>query len=199
DEARTELECIAEAGGGRYLDANDADSLAESMRVLHTRSINAYETDLEEYEGSDSETTPTEIPADVDTFSSPLHYSGAALNSINGDAQYWRVPVEAGERLAISALMVQPPSFVGLTDNRYGMSLEFDDSACLGETWSHVEPNSAQGTQTAAGMTKIVGEDCGADGYVDYYIARSGNVLQGHDIPVELKITRLAGEDTSEA
>lgn len=72
DEARTELECIAEAGGGRYLDANDADSLAESMRVLHTRSINAYETDLEEYEGSDSETTPTEIPADVDTFSSPL-------------------------------------------------------------------------------------------------------------------------------
>ena len=198
DEARTELECIAEAGGGRYLDANDADSLAESMRVLHTRSINAYETDLEEYEGSDSETTPTEIPADVDTFSSPLHYSGAALNSINGDAQYWRVPVEEGERLAISALTVQPPSFGGLTDNRYGMSLEFDDSSCLGDTWSQVEPNSAQGTQTAAGITKITGEDCGADGYVDFSISRRGNFLKGQDIPLELKITRFAGEDTSD-
>ena len=198
DEARTELECIAEAGGGRYLDANDADSLAESMRVLHTRSINAYETDLEEYEGSDSETEPTEIPADVDTFSSPLHYSGAALNSINGDAQYWRVPVEEGERLAISALTVQPPSFGGLTDNRYGMSLEFDDSSCLGDTWSQVEPNSAQGTQTAAGITKITGEDCGADGYVDFSISRRGNFLKGQDIPLELKITRFAGEDTSD-
>src|SRR5690625_4751544 len=132
DEARTELECIAEAGGGRYLDANDADSLAESMRVLHTRSIYAYETDLEEYEGSDSETTPTEIPADVDTFSSPLHYSGAALNSINGDAQYWRVPVEEGERLAISALTVQPPSFGGLTDNRYG---KIGRASCRERVW----------------------------------------------------------------
>ena len=168
DEARTELECIAEAGGGRYLDANDADSLAESMRVLHTRSINAYETDLEEYEGSDSETTPTEIPADVDTFSSPLHYSGAALNNINGDAQHWRVPVEEGERLAISALTVQPPSFGGLTDNRYGMSLKFEDSACTAETWGQVEPNSAQGTQAAAGIKELTGEDCGSDGYVEF-------------------------------
>ena len=84
DQARTELECIAEAGGGQYLDADDADSLAESMRVLHSRSINAHESDMEEYEGSDSETEPTEIPADVEAFSSPLHDAGAALNDING-------------------------------------------------------------------------------------------------------------------
>src|SRR5699024_12267777 len=89
-------------------------------------------------------------------------------------------------------------SFGGLTDNRYGMSLEFDDSSCLGDTWSQVEPNSAQGTQTAAGITKITGEDCGADGYVDFYISRRGNFLKGQDIPLELKITRFAGEDTSD-
>ena len=72
NEARTELECIAEAGGGQYLDANDADSLAESMRVLYTRSINAHESDLEEYAGSTNEREPTEVPADVEAFSSPL-------------------------------------------------------------------------------------------------------------------------------
>ena len=41
DEARSELECIADAGGGQYLDADDAESLAESMKILHSRSINA--------------------------------------------------------------------------------------------------------------------------------------------------------------
>src|SRR5699024_1436090 len=84
DEARTELESIAEAGGGRHLVANDVDSCAESMLVLHTRSIDAYETVVEEYGGRDSEPEPTGIPADVDGFASPLHYSGAALNNVNG-------------------------------------------------------------------------------------------------------------------
>lgn len=198
DEARTELECIAEAGGGQYLDANDADSLAESMRVLYTRSINAYESDLEEYEGSDSETEPTEIPAGVDAFSSPLHDAGAALNNINGDAQHWRVPVEKGERLAISGLTVQPPSFGGLADSQFGMSLDFADSECNVNDWSEVDSTSAQGVQAVAGISEIVGEECGAEGYVDFSIARRGNYLEGQDIPMELKITRFAGEDTSD-
>lgn len=106
--------------------------------------------------------------------------------------------MEEGERLAISALTVQPPSFGGLTDNRYGMSLKFDDSSCLGDTWSQVDPNSAQGTQAVAGITEITGGDCGADGYVDFSISRRGNFLKGQDIPLELKITRFAGEDTSD-
>ena len=198
DEARTELECIAEAGGGQYLDANDADSLAESMRVLHTRSINAYESDLEEYEGSDSETTPTEVPADVSAFSSPLHDAGAALNDINGDAQHWRIPVEEGERIAISALTVQPPSFGGLADNRFGMSASFTDSSCRANDWSAVDPNSAQGIQAAALVSKRVGEECGADGNIDFSVSRRGNYMAGEDIPLELTITRMAGEDLSE-
>ncbi|MGO2863870.1 vWA domain-containing protein [Corynebacterium casei] len=197
-EARAELECIAEAGGGQYLDANDADSLAESMRVLHTRSINAYESDLEEYEGSDSETAPTEVPADVEAFSSPLHDPGAALNEINSPAQHWRIPVEEGERLAISGLTVQPPSFGGLFDTRFGMSLDFADSACRASDWNQVDSSSAQGVQAVAAISEIAGEECGADGYVDFSISRVGNYLEGQDIPMELKITRFAGEDVSE-
>ena len=197
DEARTELECIAEAGGGQYLDANDADSLAKSMRVLYTRSINTYESDLEEYAGSTNESEPTEVPADVEAFSSPLHYTGAAPNDINSDAQHWRIPVEEGERLAISGLTVQPPSFGGLADSRFGMSLDFADSACRVNDWTEVDSSSAQGVQAVAGISEVAGEDCGAEGYVDFSIARRGNYLEGHDIPMELKITRFAGEDVS--
>ena len=197
DEARTELECIAEAGGGQYLDANDADSLAESMRVLYTRSINAHESDLEEYAGSANESDPTEVPADVEAFSSPLHYTGAAPNDINSDAQHWRIPVEEGERLAISGLTVQPPSFGGLADSRFGMSLDFADSACRVNDWTEVDSTSAQGVQAVAGISEVAGEECGAEGYVDFSIARRGNYLEGQDIPMELKITRFAGEDVS--
>lgn len=197
NEARTELECIAEAGGGQYLDANDADSLAESMRVLYTRSINAHESDLEEYAGSTNESEPTEVPADVEAFSSPLHYTGAAPNDINSDAQHWRIPVEEGERLAISGLTVQPPSFGGLADSRFGMSLDFADSACRVNDWTEVDSSSAQGVQAVAGISEVAGEDCGAEGYVDFSIARRGNYLEGQDIPVELKITRFAGENVS--
>lgn len=197
DEARTELECIAEAGGGQYLDANDADSLAKSMRVLYTRSINTYESDLEEYAGSTNESEPTEVPADVEAFSSPLHYTGAAPNDINSDAQHWRIPVEEGERLAISGLTVQPPSFGGLADSRFGMSLDFADSACRVNDWTEVDSSSAQGVQAVAGISEVAGEDCGAEGYVDFSIARRGNYLEGQDIPMELKITRFAGEDVS--
>lgn len=197
DEARTELECIAEAGGGQYLDANDADSLAKSMRVLYTRSINTYESDLEEYAGSTNESEPTEVRADVEAFSSPLHYTGAAPNDINSDAQHWRIPVEEGERLAISGLTVQPPSFGGLADSRFGMSLDFADSACRVNDWTEVDSSSAQGVQAVAGISEVAGEDCGAEGYVDFSIARRGNYLEGQDIPMELKITRFAGEDVS--
>ncbi|MFH0411037.1 VWA domain-containing protein [Corynebacterium sp. L4756] len=198
DEARTELECIAEAGGGQYLDANDADSLAESMRVLHTRSINAYESDLEEYEGSDSETTPTEVPADVTSFSTPLHDPGAALNEINGDAQHWRIPVEEGERIAISALTVQPPSFGGLADSSFGLSIDFANSACRAADWNSVDSTSAQGVQAGALISKQTSEECGADGHVDFSVSRRGNFMEGEDIPLELTITRMAGEDVSD-
>ncbi|AQS72896.1 vWA domain-containing protein [Corynebacterium ammoniagenes] len=197
DEARSELECIADAGGGQYLDADDAESLAESMKILHSRSINAYESDLEEYEGSANESEPTQIPADVEAFSSPLHDHGTAFNDINGDAQHWRIPVEESERVALSALTVQPPSFGGLTDGRFGLDLEFTDFSCQASTWSDADSSSAQGVQSAAALSVHMGEDCGDEGYVDFSLTRRGKYLRGQDIPVELKITRLVGEDTS--
>ena len=93
---------------------------------------------------------------------------------------------------------MQPPSFGGLADSRLGMSLDFAESGCRANDWAEVDSSSAQGVQAVSAVSTVAGEDCGDEGYVDFSIARRGNYLEGQDIPLELKITRFAGEDTSE-
>lgn len=76
EEARAELECIAQAGGGQFLEAADAGSLAESLKFLAQRGVDTYKADGTPFEFAD---TPegakwlgegqyrTTIPADVDS------------------------------------------------------------------------------------------------------------------------------------
>ena len=54
EEARAELECIAEAGGGQFLEAADASSLAQSLKFLAQRGVEKYETGGTEFEFSDT-------------------------------------------------------------------------------------------------------------------------------------------------
>ena len=54
EEARAELECIAEAGGGQFLEAADASSLAESLKFLAQRGVEKYQTGGTEFEFSDT-------------------------------------------------------------------------------------------------------------------------------------------------
>ena len=44
EEARKELECVAEAGGGEFMEADDAGSLAESLKFLAQRDAETYQT-----------------------------------------------------------------------------------------------------------------------------------------------------------
>ncbi|MCT2339699.1 VWA domain-containing protein [Corynebacterium sp. p3-SID1056] len=54
EEARAELECIAEAGGGQFLEAADASSLAQSLKFLAQRGVEKYQTGGTEFEFSDT-------------------------------------------------------------------------------------------------------------------------------------------------
>ncbi|OHF36387.1 hypothetical protein HMPREF2550_08075 [Corynebacterium sp. HMSC074A01] len=54
EEARAELECIAEAGGGQFLEAADSASLAESLKFLAQRGVEKYETGGTEFEFSET-------------------------------------------------------------------------------------------------------------------------------------------------
>ena len=54
EEARAELECIAEAGGGQFLEAADASSLAQSLKFLSQRGVEKYQTGGTPFEFSDT-------------------------------------------------------------------------------------------------------------------------------------------------
>mgnify|MGYP002722950171 FL=1 len=54
EDARAELECIAEAGGGQFLEAADSTSLAESLKFLSQRSVTKYQTAGTHFEFSDT-------------------------------------------------------------------------------------------------------------------------------------------------
>ncbi|MCT2339698.1 VWA domain-containing protein [Corynebacterium sp. p3-SID1056] len=54
EEARAELECIAEAGGGQFLEAADASSLAESLKFLAQRGVVKYQTAGTPFEFADN-------------------------------------------------------------------------------------------------------------------------------------------------
>lgn len=76
EEARAELECIAQAGGGQFLEAADAGSLAESLKFLAQRGVDTYKADGTPFEFADTPEDAkwlgegqyrTTIPADVDS------------------------------------------------------------------------------------------------------------------------------------
>ena len=199
DEARAELECIAEVGGGQYMNASDADSLAESMRILYTREVRGYESDLPEYVGSENESQPTEVPADVDAFSTPIKDLGNALAGPNAEEQYWSIPVEEGERVALSMVTAQPPAAGGFVTDRVLMSFKFADHSCREADWREAEILAAQGVISAAAISTIMGDECEPeDGNLVFSIERGGGFMEGMDIPAEITIERFAGEDLSE-
>lgn len=76
EEARAELECIAQAGGGQFLEAADAGSLAESLKFLAQRGVDTYKADGTPFEFADTPEDAkwlgegqyrTTIPADADS------------------------------------------------------------------------------------------------------------------------------------
>ncbi|MEX3515789.1 MULTISPECIES: hypothetical protein [unclassified Corynebacterium] len=54
DEAREELECISEATGGEYRQADDADKLAEDLKFLSQRAVTTHKAAGTEFEFADT-------------------------------------------------------------------------------------------------------------------------------------------------
>lgn len=199
--ARAELACIAEAGGGQYLDANDADSLAESLRTITTRQIDVYESDLEVIEGALDEQEATEIPLGTDEFSTPVVDQGNGLGGGEA-AQYYRLPVKKGERVIIS-LVTTPPPARGVLQSEAGsgtVAVKTGNYRCSADSSGSLgNALAVTGFQYATLTTEVFGLDgCEAsDGFV-FSIKRNGDFLEGRDIPGEVTITRLNGEDVTD-
>lgn len=201
--ARAELQCIAEAGGGQYLDAQDSDSLADSMKTLATRNARTAQTSAAEIQGGDSPTSATQVPADVETFSTKLREKvpedQRSINNLEGDgAEYFSVPYAAGERVTVSAATV-PGATSGSTlmdpdVGNFSLEIHLDDANCFLTNDFGNGILDANGPFFASITTKQAKGNC-KSGELVFSVTREGGPFKGKEIPAEVTIKRFAQED----
>ncbi len=104
EEARKELSCIADAAGGEYLDAGDADSLAAMIKKAAGRAADIYQSDVKQIEGSEDISQPTPLPrwesGEDFIFRAELDAppNGGEDSRKDFHAESWSIPVKPGER-----------------------------------------------------------------------------------------------------
>ena len=124
EEARKELSCIADAAGGEYLDADDADSLAAMIKKAAGRAANIYESNVEQIEGSEDISTPTELPrwesGEDFIFRAELDAppNGGKDSRTDFHAESWSIPVKPGERY-VATMYKTLEGAVGTPDRLY--------------------------------------------------------------------------------
>jgi Ca-activated chloride channel homolog len=117
--ARRQLQCIADAGGGRYVDADNAQELGGQLRSLTARALRPYVTQGKALQG---------VPAPAQA---KLYGAGQYVTQVGaGEPTWFSFKVGAGQSISISATL--PDSDAGipaiLKTELQDESLEFMDS-----------------------------------------------------------------------
>ena len=95
DRVRRQLECIADAGGGTYVDAQDPEALKRELLAAFARAFRAYE----------ASGTPVQGTPDAET--APTIGEGQFLDEIRpGEDKHYAVEVGPGQKLFASAVAV---------------------------------------------------------------------------------------------
>ncbi|MGX4760762.1 vWA domain-containing protein [Corynebacterium minutissimum] len=193
-EAQQELQCIADATGGTYADASDADSLARELRRAAPRAYNAYESELEEIEGGKTESSPAKVDRDVEAFATTLLPTEGEGHSAES-ATFFTTPIAEGERVVISANSTQKPS---INNFRKGGSLHLEVDAvelsCELDT-ATANDIAVNQYQTATLYSTQGGEEgCDSD-ELAFTIERAGDWKQDEELDVEVTITRFGEPD----
>lgn len=195
--AREELECIAGVGGGTYADASDAQSLTDALTRAASRQYNSYTSDVTKIDGASEQSAAVEIDEDTELF----------LTDLPQESRFWKIPVEPGETISVSANTVTDPTV--LTMGQGGIKLEAQlhteeapqyglRGRCTRVSFDNFKPGLAvRGIQNASVASKEVGtNNCDTDAiYLE--ISRSGDYLNGQDIPTEITIERFGKVDES--
>ena len=193
-EAQQELQCIADATGGTYADASDADSLAKELRRAAPRAYNAYESELEEIEGGETESSPAEVDRDVEAFSTTLLPTEGEGHSAES-ATFFTTPIAEGERVVISANSTQEPSINNFRKGgSHHLGVDSVELSCELDTATANDLGVNQ-YQTATLYSTQGGEEgCDSD-ELAFAIERKGDWKQDEELGVEVTITRFGEPD----
>ncbi|GAA1471376.1 VWA domain-containing protein [Corynebacterium aurimucosum] len=189
-EAQQELQCIADATGGTYADASDADSLAKELNRAAPRTFNAYESDLEKIEGGETEGSPAKVDRDVEAFSTTLLPTEGKGHSAESTT-FFTTPIAEGERVVISANSTQEPSINNFRKGgSFYLGIHAAELSCKLDTATANELGVNQ-YQTATLYSTPGGEEgCDSD-ELAFSIERKGDWKQDEELGVEVTITRF--------
>lgn len=111
EQARAELQCVAQAGGGTYADAKDAASLTEQLVLKSTRSLLKYEPGGTPVKGTETpENAPQlEVGGLQDGKPDPTHYLDT---SVADKPLTYKINLQAGERVMLN-YVIFPPDVAG--------------------------------------------------------------------------------------
>jgi len=99
---RRQLQCIADAGGGTYVDAGDPEALKRELLAAFARAVRAYEP------------SGTPVKGTPDGESAPAIGEGQFLDEIRpGETKNYAVEVGPGQKLFASAVAVPPRGMEG--------------------------------------------------------------------------------------
>jgi Ca-activated chloride channel family protein len=151
DRVRRQLQCIADAGGGSYVDAADPEQLADELSAAFARAFRAYEPTGTPVEGGPSPEQATPVG------------TGLFLDELRaGTPRWYSVEVKPGERLFATATAVVPRDGSGVARMDLDIRPEGQDvQAGSGETLVEAPRQSEHGlTTTASARTYApIGED----------------------------------------
>ena len=195
DKARSQLECIAEATGGSYVTADDADTLQEELTTRTLRAFQGYTASGTPIEGATQmHQAPTLLPGQyLDTLEKGETKS---WTSKDGTTKYYKIgPLSPGERAHVSATMIpdQSQSSDGSSHARVSVELvngqgkqcamgrsEMTNSTQLGRPMSGYVHNPEYRQDSSSG--------CFADGTGELFakVTRDGALQKDTAMDVEL-------------
>lgn len=194
-EARAELACIADATGGTFADATDAETLSDELLVKMTRAIQGYATQGKPITGGPTaEEAVDMVPG---SYLDVLEHGSPAIDDGEGFSRFYRLRIAPGEIAHLSATMVLPGGD-GETNRLAQLQLRTSSAEgvdCrIGEVQARAEADLGQGPLTATiatprmGRTEALscfGEE--ADGIVVLEVERTGDPALEESVPVEIQ------------
>ena len=210
--ARSQLRCIARAGGGSFRDADDADELSQGLTQSFLRSLRTYVVEGARVRGG--ATRDQAAPVQAGKYPVAKQYTDALRPGVDA---WYRVQLAPGDILRGSATLVPP---LRRQLGGVGVSGAFDVSNSEGqrdETSADSEPNlfnvAGAEPETLGFLTPAVGGDAGGDAVRarifaqggDYFVrlriddsakkALGRQLKPDQSIPVELRFERLDAAD----
>ncbi len=194
-QARNALACIAEATGGTFADASDAETLREELLVKMTRALQGYETAGKAVHGGVSlkEAAPIEPGSYLDV----LEHGSDQVDDGQGFSRFYRITLGKGEIGHIAATMVLPPGSGDsstLTQLRVRVRGEDGTDCRVTKAVARSATGISDGPITATVQTPRMGESRGrtcfgneSKGSLIVEVERTGAPLKDEAVPLELQ------------